>query len=271
MLGKLIKYEFKHTSKIMFTTWAILVVATLMGSFALYRLDQGNNSDATFFGIMNGIILVLYVIALIGIYCVDFIYLCYHYHKTMYSSQGYLTHTLPVSPAATFGVKILAFFVWMIASSVLLAVSVLILLQVGSGGEFFDTVLSFSWPEFAQQVNEIFGMSIPLLIFLFASSAISGILWRILWVTASMAIGQLFQSGRMGFSILAGFGIYMVNQIINTLFLVCSGYSTGAFLDGSFRDFMTTIMGGGITISVVMLIALYGICIYINKKKLNLD
>lgn len=271
MIGKLIKYEFKHTSKTMFTTWAVLVVATLMGSFALHRLDQGNNSEATFSVIMNGIILVLYVIALIGIYCVDFIYLCYHYHKTMYSSQGYLTHTLPVSPAATFSVKILALFVWMLASSVLLAVSVLILLQVGSGGEFFDTVFAFSWPEFAQQVNEIFGMSVTLLIFLFITATILGILWRILWVTASMAIGQLFQSGRMGFSILAGFCIYMVNQIINTIFLVCSGYSTGAFLDGSFHDFMMTVMGGSIAISTVMLIALYGVCIYINKKKLNLD
>lgn len=271
MIGKLVKYEFKHTSKTMFTTWAVLVVATLMGSIALHRLDQGNTSDANFSVIISGIILVLYVIALISIYCVDFIYLCYHYHKTMYSSQGYLTHTLPVSPAATFSVKILALFVWMLASSVLLAVSVLILLQVGSGGKFFNAIITFSWEGFARDVNDIFGMSVALLIFLFTVSTILGILWRILWVTASMAIGQLFQNGRMGFSILAGFCIYMVNQIVNTIFLVASGYSTGAFLNGSFRNFMTTIMGGSIAISVVMLIALYAICIYINKKKLNLE
>ena len=92
MIGKLIKYEFKHTSKTMFTTWIVLAAATLMGSLALYRLDQGNHSDTTFSVVMNVIMLVLYIIALIGIFYVDFIYLCYHYHKTMYSSQGYLTH-----------------------------------------------------------------------------------------------------------------------------------------------------------------------------------
>ena len=40
MLGKLIKYEFKHTSKTMFTTFVVLAFATLMGSIALYQVDR---------------------------------------------------------------------------------------------------------------------------------------------------------------------------------------------------------------------------------------
>ena len=59
MLGKLIKYEFKHTSKTIFTTWAVLAAATLMGSLALLRLDQGDSSDATFSVIMSGVMLIL--------------------------------------------------------------------------------------------------------------------------------------------------------------------------------------------------------------------
>lgn len=271
MLGKLIKYEFKHTSKTMFTTWIVLAVATLMGSLALHRLDQGNSSDATFSVIMSGIMLTLYIIALIGIYCVDFIYLCYYYHKTMYSAQGYLTHTLPVSPAATFGVKIFTLFVWMLSSSVLLAASVLILLQVGSGGEFFNVIFDFSWEGFARDVNELFGMSVPCLIFIFIVETFLGLLWRILWITASMAIGQLFQSGRAGFSILAGFCIYMVNQILSTIFLAATGYNLNAFLDGNFSSFINYVIGGSIGISVILIVLLYGICVYINKKKLNLD
>lgn len=180
MIGKLIKYEFKHTSKTMFTTWIVLAAATLMGSLALYRLDQGNHSDTTFSVVMNVIMLVLYIIALIGIFYVDFIYLCYHYYKTMYSSQGYLTHTLPLSPAAAFSVKIFAFFIWMLASSVLLVISVLVLLNVGSGGEFFSTISTFMWDEFIQSVNELFGISAPFLIFIFIADTFLGILWRIL-------------------------------------------------------------------------------------------
>ena len=271
MIGKLIKYEFKHTSKTMFTTWIVLAAATLMGSLALYRLDQGNHSDTTFSVVMNVIMLVLYIIALIGIFYVDFIYLCYHYYKTMYSSQGYLTHTLPLSPAAAFSVKIFAFFIWMLASSVLLVISVLVLLNVGSGGEFFSTISTFMWDEFIQSVNELFGISAPFLIFIFIADTFLGILWRILWVTTSMAIGQLFQSGRTGFSILAGFCIYMVNQVVNTILLAASGYNLTAFLDGMPENLIRQILGGSMIISAVMLIALYGICVYINKKKLNLE
>ena len=271
MLGKLIKYEFKHTSKTIFTTWAVLAATTLMGSLALLRLDQGDSSDATFSVIMSGVMLILYIIALIGIYCVDFIYLCYHYHKTMYSSQGYLTHTLPVSPAATLGVKIFTLFVWMTVSSVLLSASVLILLQVGSGGEFFNAFSTFSWKEFTLSVDEIFGMSVSYLIFLAVVEFLLGLLYRILWITASMAIGQLFQSGRTGFSILAGFCIYLANQIVSTIFLAATGYNLNAFLEGNVRSFMNYVMGGSIGIGIAFIVLLYGICFYINKKKLNLE
>ena len=48
MLGKLIKYEFKHTSKTMFTTFVVLAFATLMGSIALYQVDRGTGDKGTF-------------------------------------------------------------------------------------------------------------------------------------------------------------------------------------------------------------------------------
>lgn len=86
-----------------------------------------------------------------------------------------------------------------------------------------------------------------------------------------MAIGQLFQSGRTGFSILAGFCIYMVNQVVNTILLAASGYNLTAFLDGMPENLIRQILGGSMIISAVMLIALYGICVYINKKRLNLE
>lgn len=271
MLGKLIKYEFKHTSKTMLTTYVVLAFATIMGSLALIRLDQGSTADGTFLSLLSMVMLVLYIIAIIGIYCIDFIYLCYHYNKTMYSSQGYLTHTLPVSPAATFSTKILVFFTWMLISSVLSVISVLILLQIGSGGEFFQAFADVSWSTVAQQVNELFGISAGFLIFLFLVESLLGILLYIMWITASMAIGQLFQKNRIAFSILAAFCLYIINQIISSLFLVASGYNTGLFLEGELRSFMNTVMGGSIFITIIFLVLLYGICIYINKKKLNLE
>ena len=157
MLGKLFKYEFRHTAKTMFLTYAALGLFTLMASAALYRMNRGLDSDKTFFTVLSTTMLILYIIAIIAIYCVDFIYLIYQYYKTMYSAQGYLTHTLPVSPTAVFSVKILAMFVWMFFSSMLSVLSVLILLQIGSGGEFSHAFSDIVWSSFTQGVNDIFG------------------------------------------------------------------------------------------------------------------
>lgn len=271
MLGKLIKYEFKHTSKTIFTTFAVLAVATLMGSIALYQVDRGAAGNGNFFTVISVIMLILYFTAIVGIYCVDFIYLCYHYHKTMYSSQGYLTHTLPVSPAAVFNVKVLVIFIWMLASTVLSAFSVLVLLQTGSGGEFLGAFADFSWDGFSQSVRDLFGMSAGYLLFLFFVEFVLNILWYIMWITASMAIGQLFQGSRTGFSILAGFCIYMVNQIAGTVYLAAFGYNLNDFLNGDLKSFMNYVIAGNLGINIVLLVLLYSICIYINKRKLNLE
>lgn len=274
MLGKLIQYEFKHTAKTMALTYAVLAAATLMGSAALYRLHcEGNGAapSGSFLTVISVIMLLFYVIAIIAIYCVDFIYLCSNYYKTMYSAQGYLTHTLPVSPAASFGVKIFAMFVWMFVSTVLSALSFLVLGRIGSGGAIFNEFSAYAWNTFSEEVYAMFGISGGLLLFLFALSGLLGILLSILWIAASMAVGQLSQKNRTGFSILAAVAFYMANQIINTIFLAVSGYNLGSLLDGSASAFMKTVLWGSITMTIVFLVILYGICIYINKRKLNLE
>lgn len=92
-----------------------------------------------------------------------------------------------------------------------------------------------------------------------------------MWVAASMAIGQLFQGSRIGFSILAGFCIYMINQIAGTAYMAVFSYTLNDLLNGNLKPFMNRVIGGSIGISAVLLVILYVICIYINKKRLNLE
>lgn len=269
MLGKLIKYEFKHTAKTMALTFAVLAVATLMGSIALYRISLG--TDNTFLSVVSVIMVIFYLLAIVAIYCVDFIYLCANYHKTMYSAQGYLTHTLPVSPAATFGVKILVMFAWMFVATLLSAISFVTFLQVSSAGRFFDLFDKAAWYSFSQEVNAMFGISCAHLLILFVVEGILGILLYILWVTASMAIGQLSQKSRTGFSILAAAVFYVIYQILSTVFLALSGYSLFSLIDGTAATFMKNVLYGSIALTAAALVILYGICVYINKRKLNLE
>lgn len=271
MLGKLIKYEFKHTAKTMLTTYAALAAATLMGSIALFQMARGNAANETFSGIISIVMLIVYGITIIGVYCVDFIWLSYYHYKTMYSSQGYLTHTLPVSPAAVFGSKILVFFVWMLASLLLSVFSLLVLLQIGSGGDFLRMLGDITWNDFSRSSYELFGMPAVLLLFVFIVVSLLGILLQILWIAGSMAIEQLSQKNRTVCSILAAFGFYIADQILSTVVLVSCGYTNGAFLNGGLTSFMHIIIGSSIGMTSLFIVVLYGICLYINKKKLNLE
>lgn len=255
----------------MLTTYAALVAATVMGVLALLRLSSQLDVADTFWDIISAIALVIYILAIFAIYCMDFVYLCYHYNKTMYSSQGYLTHTLPVSPAATFGAKILVFFTWMFISALLLVLSVVIFMQIGTGGELLRELGAYSWNDFNILAYGLFGMSAPALLLMFLAEAVLSILQLILWITASMAIGQLFQKSRTAATILAAFCFSVASQIISTLFLVVSGYGTGMFLEGDIDSFMSVSTSGSLVMNAVFVAVLYGICVYINKKKLNLE
>lgn len=271
MLGKLIKYEFKHTAKTMFMTYGVLAVFTLMASVALYRMDRGLTSENTFAAVLSTTMLILYVIAIVAIYCVDFIYLIYHYHKTMYSAQGYLTHTLPVSPAASFGTKILVISLWMLVSTVLSIFSVFVLLQGGSGGEFFHAFNNLVWSDFSRSSYEIFGISGGYFLSYSAVISVLNILLCVLWIAASMAVGQLFRKNRTAYSILAAFAFKMISQIVSGAFMIISGYDLFSLLEGDAASFMKTVLNGTFIITLIFLVLLYGICIYINSRKLNLE
>ena len=267
MLGNLIKYEFKNTAKTMLTTYAVLAVCTVMGALSLRYLNE-RPFDHTVFSAVGKGMLILYVVSVIAVYSFHFIYLFSNYYKTMYSAQGYLTHTLPVSPAATLNVKIFSFFIWMVASTLLSVLSFLCFLWIGADMAFLRIISFFT----DGTLVTVFGEAIDKLILSILLSAFLGILLCILWIGASMAIGQLFHKNRTGFTVLAAAGLYIVNQMVNTSFLIYFvNYDSGDILKGNIDYAVEGLTSGAMAINAVCILVLYGICLYINKKRLNLE
>ena len=120
MLKKLFKYEFKSTAKIMLILYAILIVTTAVGSVVLYSLDLDQAGESKLASILSVSAIVLYILAIFAVLIVMYVYLCVHFYRTMYSAQGYLTHTLPVKALAPFHVKLITSFVWMFLSMALI-------------------------------------------------------------------------------------------------------------------------------------------------------
>ena len=106
MFGKLVKHEFRATARIIpfvyLVTIFLAVVHIITTRFNL--------------GVVSKISLVLMVIMCVVQVAVTFILLIWRYYKNNYSSEAYLTHTLPVHPSLLLWSKYLVAFIWSLLS-----------------------------------------------------------------------------------------------------------------------------------------------------------
>lgn len=278
MLGKLFKYEFKNTSKLMLTIYGIFIASTLISTIGLstdvMQADIDNMPlviQLLFFAVM-----MLYILSMFALFLVTFVYMCIHFYKTMYSDQGYLTHTLPVKPMTLFNVKLTTAWVWMMGSMILFVLSIFIMMLGATKGELFDIVLNSPIPQILEKFEQVVGMKflsfILLMIVTMAFSCVS----YLLTVYASISIGQLFNQHKIVMAVVAGISIYVLQQTAGSIVLLLTGNSY--FNTYIYEDFVTvsdiifsTPTIASMIISVLFAIAFYVICVVIQKKHLNLD
>ena len=280
MLKKLFKYEFKSTAKIMLILYAILIVTTAVGSVVLYSLDLDQSGESELTSILSASAIVLYILAIFAVLIVMYVYLCVHFYRTMYSAQGYLTHTLPVKALAPFHVKLITSFVWMFLSMTLMIASIVALIASASHGT--------AWQDFASAWRELFGQDVFSFRFIFQMvlSVICSCLTYLLWVFASASIGQLFSSNKVAASLVAGIILYFVQQVFSMILM----FGTGMFQSGdnsaSFFAVTTTINNTTTSTasilpsslfatsniySIIVIVILYLVCARIITKHLNLE
>lgn len=275
MLGKLFKYEFKSTAKIMLTIYAVLTAVTLLDSIVLStNMIQGENSAVS--NILAFSLMLLYILSAFALFIITFAYMCTNFYKTMFSDQGYLTHTLPVNPVATLNVKLITSFVWMLLSGILLFLSILLLLTGISRGEIWAALSQLDWSYYLQELDALnLGgvIALGLLQVLFSS------LSYLLLVFTSACIGQLFSQYKVAASVIAGIAIYFVQKIVNTAVMLISGYfsfyntaaANSVVSDEHAVSWMISLIQYGVIETLVFIIICYIVCAQIVKKHINLD
>lgn len=217
MLGKLFRNEFKCTWKAVLTVYAVVAAATILGCLFLgvdvFRTGKVGQFMATTF-------ILSYVLAIAALFLVTFIFLGVRFYKTMYSDQGYLTHTIPVSPLTNLNVKLVTSLVWMLISGLIFLVSVAALAFAGDSDCAIEIVRSITLDGLNQLCNGIFGYGFFAsmgILFLFV---IFGCLNALGMIYAALSLGQLFNQHKIGASIGCGIGIYFIQQIISSILLI---------------------------------------------------
>lgn len=265
MFGKLLKYEFKTTSK-----WYLLITLIALGLSVLTGIIAGSSSttirswEPDTMQIVAGTLGVLIFGGIIGLYLSNYYIIIRRFYSNLYGREGYLTWTLPASPHAIILSKFVGALVASLYCLFLLFLSGFITMLVMGAviGQDISPVFS--------NIAEVFYHSI--------------FYWMIIWwifTTASgiflfyvsIALGQLFQNRRGLKAILFFFLLCLVLSIIGTA--VNPARNTNDLLhllyDNGNMEEWGTLFIPGLIYEVIKIVSMYFTIHYISKYKLNLQ
>lgn len=276
MLGKLFKHEMRALTKVLLPVNVLLLLITGIGSLTLRSFNFNPENSNAVSQMLLTLFITSYFVSLVCVTCGAFIYMFVRYYKTMYSDEGYLTNTLPLGTHTLIIGKTLASSLWLFITYSVTFLSVILLvygqLNSATRGEIYVEFLNLI-EEYNRYAPVSFGplMILALLIYL------ASMVYSVLFMFASMAIGQLFHKHKIIGSIVAYFGLNMVVQIISTIAMVFSGMFGYMSADGSFAtpDSIISYFYSAYAINGIIVVVLGAACYYISyvltKKKLNLD
>ncbi len=287
MLGKLIKHEWKSVYKIGAVLLITLLSVTLIG--CLYfnspmwtnlfnnsaNLDDLAALTGTFMGIGS---LVVCIFMVIGVYYGMMIYLGVRFFRSMYTDEGYLSHTLPVTPHQLLGSKLLVGGLWMLIVNVVAVISIamLIFTMLASivNGVQLDVSLWDILREVGGEIVSLYetelGINLTHYVVVWILTVIIGAFSSIMMIFGALTIGQLSKKYKAMMGILTYFGLGLVNMIVGMVVGTISMATTitrgmnGDVMMGTTYDY-------SLIISIVMGVGLYFLSYFIIKKKLNLD
>lgn len=284
MLGRLIKYEWKNTAKVCGSLLLFMGIMTVLGCVSFCTpLWSGvfkgeGSSPMIFLGIM---FLVLYVVSLIGVIYGILIYLGVHFYKSMYSDEGYLTHTLPVTSHHLLVSKILVSALWYLIVMVLMFVSLVsivltvIHLILAAEGRSFWAELSDNWDFFVMGVESVMGEGILKQILFYILQIVVAAFSSVMMLFGAITVGQLSSRHKVMMSIVSYFGITILLQIVASIVTVpVTFYSTQAIMESAEVSVNLTTMPTflvTIAMNLIFAVVLYFISNFIITRKLNLD
>ena len=260
MLGKLMKYEWKATWKLLVPMNLLIVVMTFFAS-VIVRLDvfEADNSGIFFSAIM---ILMTYVASMFVVMIGTAIYLIYRFYTSTYGDQGYLLHTLPVDKHHIIVAKVTVSAGWLMLSSVLMYLSILFL--EAREGELFAQLLDSVTGMVELAGSEKVTFFTVMMTFI---AYIVSMLVKVLKVTACISLGQLSSNHKLLTAFGFYFAVYFMQQIIKGIYYVFLGFVNSklhTWYYGWAWEF--TLISG-----LIYLVVFYLLTWHVMEKKLNLD
>ncbi|MFA9382079.1 MAG: ABC transporter permease [Acetanaerobacterium sp.] len=262
MLGKLMKYEWKATARLFVPFYAAVVIFALVN-----RVFIQFNAGEGFMAVVAGFAMFAYVFAIIATFALTLVIIVQRFYKNLLGDEGYLMFTLPVKTWQHTVSKMLIASAWTLLSVVAVFVSVIAMV---ANKAFWESVAKYismyqSWDIFLNK---------DLLVVWFVVAVLTSLVSGILFIYASIAIGQLFSRHKLVASFGAFLALNVVSQIISSVLI-------GVLYLVNPQEFVGNVMPSESSIMIMLvgallLNALFGIGCYlvtnhILDRRLNLE
>ncbi len=276
MFGKLLKYDFLATGRIMAIVYAIFAAVSVYVIAPFYF----NDIPAEEMGPMEALKVILLLVVVAALYIVTIVTIMVHFQKSLYSDQGYLTFTLPVKSFSILTSKVLVSSFWYLLASVSSMASIFIVIDALSKslGEEGISLIEMILTLFDENLN------VGALVFMLVCILVNGfasVFLYILEVCFAITISNTrpFQKHHVIFTLLFSAITVIVATTINSA--LADSILLGVSLNesGESLKFVTDIADANITCvnilpavtSIAFAVGFFFVTHYVMKKKINLQ
>lgn len=226
MLGKLLKHEFRATSRTFVPLLGLFLLFSIAVRLLTYELDS--ISSSTLGVVLTVIVCIIYGACFVAVLAFGGFSSIIRFNKNIFTDEGYLMNTLPIKPHLHIFTKLISSVVWVIVSIIACSISVCIL---SFGIDMFSKIGKFL-AELISAFGEAF-MESPLLSVLLLLFIMVMFIMNYLVFFSAIAIGSSSTTKKGVFQVISFIAITVVISIIffNSSEMVVN------FLD--FTDIMT--------------------------------
>ena len=275
MLMRLLKYDFKALNRYLILIHAFLLVAAAAVRIFLTEPIRISDSQSV---VVSTLGIILFVLVAVGVSFATSILTAIRFYKNLFSDEGYLTHTLPVTRGQHLLSKTIAGSVWLMIDQILLFVCIFLVIFSNPVQDLWHankaeilTDLGFTG---AYANLGLWQIALYLFVFLLISALSS-----VIMIEASIVIGQLFSNHRILGAVITYIGLTTLMSIISFAVLLAFGLvnmtvATDTSMSVEYFSgvsYMVKTFNLSMILAVVSGVILYVIADQLMKTRLNLN
>lgn len=267
MVKKLFKYEIKSYLRVWLPVQIVLLGIALIGRFI-----QFFENDTTIYDIISGSSIFMFVVTSMASFGITVALGVIRFYKNLFTGEGYLTFTLPVTPAQHIITKVVTAVLFQITSVIMVILSVCII----TSGEMLKEIIKAASYLLNLAVPYL-GANLGLYIVEFIALLIISTFSMYMHYYTCISLGQLFRKNRVLAAVGVYFGFYFVSQILGTVFGVAITFlgtfmeKIGLFIQEHIIGFFHGVFCGGMIMSIIGIVIYFIVIKFVISRKLNLE